>query len=290
MHPKNILEQAQNEGWALGAFNVSNVETLKAVVGAANNLRAPVIVESSHGETEFLGPENLVDLVANFRQETGLPIFVNLDHAPTVAAAEEGIAAGYEMIHINASGLPYEENVAAAKKVADEAHARQLLVEAELTPIMGTSAPHLLETPEEEQGGIFTDPEQAKDFVERTGVDTLAVSIGNVHGIYRTMKKLDIDLLAKLRSRLSCFFSLHGGSGIPEGEIKAAISTGKIVKINVNSELRIAYRQALEEQLKATDEVAVYKFMPKVIEAVQKIVEDKISLFGSAGKAGSSSS
>ena len=286
MNPRKTIELAQSEGWALGAFNVANVETLKAVAGAAAKLKAPIIVESSHGETEFLGPENLVDLVANFRQESGVPIFVNLDHAPTVEAAEEGIAAGYEMIHINASGLPYEENVAAAKKVADEAHEKGLLVEAELTPIMGTSAPHLLEPVEEEQAkSHYTDPEQAKDFVERTGIDTLAVSIGNVHGIYRTMPKLDLELLAKLRERLPCFFSLHGGSGIPEDQIKGAIKTGRIVKINVNSELRIAYRAALEEQLKASDEVAVYKFMPQVIEAVQKVVEEKISLFGSAGKA-----
>lgn len=270
----------------MGAFNVANVETLKSVVGAAAGLKAPIIVESSHGETEFLGPENLVDLVVNFRQESQLPIFINLDHAPTVEAAQEGIAAGYEMIHINASGLPYEENVAATKKVVDEAHRKELLVEAELTPIVGTSAPHLQEPVEEEQAkSRYTDPEQAKDFVERTGVDTLAVSIGNVHGIYQTMPKLDLALLGRLRERLNCFFSLHGGSGIPADQIQGAIKVGRIVKINVNSELRIAYRNALEQQLKETDEVAVYKFMPQVIEAVQKVIEEKINLFGAAGKA-----
>ena len=131
----------------------------------------------------------------------------------------------------------------------------------------------------------MTDPDQAEDFVGRTGIDTLAVSIGNVHGVYASEKHLDLDLLAKLRERLSCFFSLHGGSTISEEQVRNAIKIGKIVKVNVNTELRIAYRKTLEETLKSSDEVAIYKIMPPVIAAVQKIIEAKITLFGSAGKA-----
>ncbi|NIT03607.1 ketose-bisphosphate aldolase [Candidatus Saccharibacteria bacterium] len=286
MAAKDVLTKAQDEVYSIGAFNAANIETLKAIVGAAAKLRAPIIVESSHGETEFIGAANLVDLVKNYREETGVPIFINLDHAPSVEAAEEGIEAGYELIHINASKLPYEENVAATKKVAEEAHAKGLLVEAELTFIEGSSAPHLQEKIEEEQAkSKYTDPEQAKDFVSRTGIDTLAVSIGNVHGVYKTAPKLDLELLRTLRQTLPCFFSLHGGSGIPDDQVRGAIKTGRIVKVNVNSEMRIAYRETLEKVLKKTDEVAIYKIMPDVIAAVQEVVERKIKLFGSEGKA-----
>lgn len=286
MTAKEVLNRAQKEGYAIGAFNAANIETLKAIVGAAVKLKAPIIVESSHGETEFIGAENLVDIVANYREETGLPIFVNLDHAPSLEAARKGIEAGYELIHINASKLPYEENVKVVKTVVDEAHAKDLLVEAELTPIEGSSAPHMQETIEEEQAkSKYTDPEQAKDFVSRTGVDTLAVSVGNVHGVYKTAPKLDLELLKKLRETLPCFFSLHGGSGIPDDQVRSAVEVGKIVKVNVNSEMRIAYRETLENVLDKTDEVAIYKIMPDVIAAVQKVVEKKITLFGSTGKA-----
>jgi ketose-bisphosphate aldolase len=286
MNSRELLECAQKEGYAIGAFNAANLETLKAIAGAAGKLKAPVIAESSQGETEFIEARNLVAVVRNLSQEFGVPMLINLDHSPSVEAAEKGIAAGYDLIHINASKLPYEENVAATKKVAEEVHAKNLLVEAELTPIAGTSAPHPGEKAEDvvakEQ---LTDPDQAEDFVKRTGIDTLAVSIGNVHGVYASEKHLDLDLLAKLRARLSCFFSLHGGSTISEEQVRNAIRIGKIVKVNVNTELRMAYRKTLEETLKASDEVAIYKIMPPVIEAVQKVIEAKITLFGSAGKA-----
>jgi fructose-bisphosphate aldolase class II len=285
MTSKELFQKAQDEGYAIGAFNAANLETLKAIAQAAGALKAPVIAESSHGETEFIEAANLVDVVRNLSQEFGVPMLINLDHSPSVEAAEEGIAAGYDLIHINASKLPYEENVAATTKVAGEAHAKGLLCEAELTPIGGTSAVHAEKAEEAVAQEKLTDPDQAEDFVKRTGIDTLAVSIGNVHGVYSSEKHLDLDLLAKLRARLSCFFSLHGGSTISEEQVRNAIKIGKIVKVNVNTELRLAYRKTLEETLKASDEVAIYKIMPPVIAAVQKIIEAKITLFGSAGKA-----
>ncbi len=286
MTSREILEQAQRQGYAIGAFNAANIETLKAIAGAAGNLRAPVIAESSQGETEFIGAKNLVALVKNLREEVGAPILINLDHSPSLESARQGIAAGYELIHINASKLPYEENVKVTKTVVEEAHAQGLLVEAELTSIAGTSALHPGEKAEDVVAKeTLTDPGRAEDFVGRTGIDTLAVSIGNVHGVYETAKKLDFALLKTLRERLGCFFSLHGGSAISADQIRKAIEVGKIVKINVNTELRVAFKETLEKTLKGTKEVAVYKFMPQVIAAVQKVIEGKIELFGSAGKA-----
>jgi len=285
MTSKELFQKAHDEGYAIGAFNAANIETLKAIAQAAGALKAPVIAESSYGETEFIGAANLVDVVRNLSAEFGVPMLINLDHSPSVEAAEAGIAAGYDLIHINASKLPYEENIAATKKIADEAHAKGLLCEAELTPIGGTSAVHEEKAEEAVAQEKLTDPDQAEDFVGRTGIDTLAVSIGNVHGVYASEKHLDLDLLAKLRARLSCFFSLHGGSTISEDQVRNAIKIGKIIKVNVNTELRLAYRKTLEETLKASDEVAIYKIMPPVIEAVQEVVEKKIKLFGSVGKA-----
>src|SRR3990172_5227800 len=257
MTSKELFQKAHDEGYAIGAFNAANIETLKAIAQAAGALKAPVIAESSYGETEFIGAANLVDVVRNLSAEFGVPMLINLDHSPSVEAAEAGIAAGYDLIHINASKLPYEENIAATKKIADEAHAKGLLCEAELTPIGGTSAVHEEKAEEAVAQEELTDPDQAEDFVGRTGIDTLAVSIGNV----------------------------HGGSTISEEQVRNAIKIGKIVKVNVNTELRIAYRKTLEETLKSSDEVAIYKIMPPVIAAVQKIIEAKITLFGSAGKA-----
>src|SRR4030067_1173425 len=142
MTSKELFQKAHDEGYAIGAFNAANIETLKAIAQSAGALKAPVIAESSYGETELIGAANLVDVVRNLSAEFGVPMLINLDHSPSVAAAEEGIAAGYDLIHINASKLPYEENVTATKKIAEEAHAKGLLCEAELTPIGGTSAGH----------------------------------------------------------------------------------------------------------------------------------------------------
>jgi len=151
---------------------------------------------------------------------------------------------------------------------------------------LGTAAPHPTEEAESIQAsGNYTDPEKAADFVSQTGVDILAVFIGNLHGTYREAPKLDLERLKMIAQKLPCFLSLHGGSGLLEEDITKAIQVGKIVKINVNTELRVAYRDTLENVLKGSEEVAIYKIMPPVIAAVQKVVEEKIQLFGSTNKA-----
>lgn len=283
---QDIFKKAQNEGWALGAFNAANIETLKAIVSAANKLRSPVIIESSSGETEFFGPENLVDVVSNFRREFNLPIFINLDHSPSEEEVEVGIEAGYELIHFDGSKLSYDENVRITKKIVEQAHAKGLLVEAEIDHIGGSSAPHLQEdVTAAQKENAYTDPSKAAEFVKETGVDTFAAFFGNVHGVYKTPSTLDLELLSRIRDKVSCFLSMHGGSGIPEDQVKEAIKVGRIVKINVNTEMRIAFREEIEKVMAESDEVAVYKMMPPVIEAVQDVVEAKIRLFGSAGKA-----
>lgn len=284
-HTKKILTKAQKHGYAIGAFNAANISSLKAIVQAASKLKSPVIIEASSGEVGFVGYKSLRDLVDNYKEEYKIPIILNLDHAHTFLAAKEGIDNSFDYIHIDGSKRKYFYNADVTKRVVKLAHGKGILVEGEIDRITGTSSDRRDEEVEEIQKiGSYTEPDRAKNFVAETGVDTLAVFVGNVHGVYSKPPKLDFERLEKIRGSVDCFLSLHGGSGIAGSDIKKAIKVGKIAKINVNSELRIAYREALEKALDESKEVAIYKLMPPVIEAVQKVVEEKIKLFGSVGK------
>ena len=280
------FERAKREGWAIGAFNVGGLETLRAVVLAAQATNSPVIIEASHGEVSWIGLRQLAALVATYRAETGLPIILNLDHAPTSGDCIKALEAGFDYLHIDASLLPYAENVAETRRVVQAAHSRHRMVECELDHITGSSELHR-ERIELEQGkGTYTDPEQAAHFIEETGADTLAAFYGNVHGLYPNPPKLDLERLRAIRKATPAFLALHGGSGIPDDQVRSAVEIG-IDKVNVNSEIRLAYRQALEEALRGDrDQIALYKVMPPVIEAVREVVTRKIKLFGSEGKAG----
>jgi len=283
---KEILKKAQSEGYAIGAFNGANISTLKAIVQAAKKLSSPVIIEASSGEIGFIGARTLSNIIEGYRKEYQIPIILNLDHSHTFKAAKEGIEAGFDYIHIDGSKRSFTDNVNLSKKVVKLAHSKRILVEGEIDRIVGTSSDRRDEKVEDiQQLGEYTNPKKAVEYVGKTGVDTLAVFVGNVHGVYSKPPKLDFKILEEIRKKLRCYISLHGGSGIKSTDIKKAIKVGKIVKVNVNSELRIAFREALEESLDHTEEVAVYKIMPPAIEAVQKVVEDKIKLFGSEGKA-----
>ena len=281
------FKKAQKRGFAIGAFNAANIETFKAIVAAAEKLRSPVIIESSGGETAYIEGENLIDLVANVRAKKNLPIFLNLDHAHDLKIIKKLIKAGYDLIHYDGSKLPLKANARNTKKVVGWARQarRGVLVEAEMDYITGSSIPRLDKRVEVVQKqGRYTDPNLAKKFVRMTGVDTLAVFVGNVHGVYKEPPILDLDRLRILAEEIPCFLSLHGGSGINKAMIRNAIRIGGVVKINVNTELRMAYRETLEKVLSQTEEVAIYKLMPPVIKAVQRVVEKKIKLFGSAGQ------
>jgi len=283
MNALEILTKAKNEGWALGAFNAGNIEVLKAIVGAAQNQQSPVIVETSAGEAEHFGMKNFLTVVENFRQETNLPIFTNFDHGPGLEECQGAIETGYNLVHFDGSNLPYEENIKITKVLVDQAHQKGILVEGEIDKIVGESKYHEELAESVQATGSYTEPQRAADFVGQTGVDILAVFVGNLHGTYKTPPKLDVERLKMIRQQVGCFFSLHGGSGLLAEDIKEVIKLG-VVKININTELRLAFRQTLENVLRGSDEVAIYKIMPPVIAAVQKVVEEKIQLFGSEGK------
>jgi fructose-bisphosphate aldolase class II len=286
---RHLMQRSRRQKFAVGAFNIDNQETLIAVSKAAQKLQSPVLVEVSHGEVEAMGIENIRDLVDNYRDEYGVEMYINLDHSPTVDACKRAIDAGYEFIHIDISqanhDAPLEEIIAKTKEVVEYAKFTGALVEAEERYFMGSSNLHKETIDYEEVKKYNTTPKEAASFVAQTGIDTLAVQIGNLHGLYPVPKKLDLELLQEIRDVIDCQISLHGGSGTPLHYFEDAAKIG-VSKININSDMRYAFRKTLEKVLAENpDEYAVVKLMPQVYDAVQAVVEDKIHAFGSAKRA-----
>jgi fructose-bisphosphate aldolase, class II len=284
-----LYERTKAEKFALGAFNVDNQETLKAVAQAAAAKKSPVLVEVSKDEAEMIGVRNLRGMVDNYKAEYGVQMFINLDHSPSVEAAKKGIDAGFEFIHIDISQANHnatlEEIIAATKETVEYAKTTGALVESEPHYFGGGSNDFTEAIDYEEIKKWFTKPDEALKFVEATGVDTYAAAIGNLHGNYPLPKQLHLDLLQQIRDVLPCAISLHGGSDTPLEQFEQAVKIG-VSKININSDMRHAYRTTLEAQLKANpNQSAVIKLIGPVISAVQAVVEQKIDAFGSAGKA-----
>lgn len=284
------MAQARAEHWAFGAFNLDDEATLKAVAQAAAAKNAPVLVEVSQGEVDDIGIDNVRDLVDNIKAQYGVEIYVNLDHSPSVEAAKDGIEAGFEFIHIDLSQAKHdatdEEIISATKEVVAYAKLTGALVEAEPHYFAGSSNLHTEKIDYDEIKKTFSTPEGARAFVEATGIDTFAAAIGNLHGKYPVPKVLDLELLQRIRDAIDCNISLHGGSGTPGHYFQDAVRIG-VTKVNINSDMRFAYREALEEVLKENpDEISVAKLVSKeVVSAVQAVVESKIDDFNSAGKA-----
>ncbi|MES2875925.1 MAG: class II fructose-bisphosphate aldolase [Patescibacteria group bacterium] len=286
---RHLMQRSRQQKFAVGAFNIDNQETLIAVSRAAQKLNAPVLVEVSEGEVEALGLENIRDMVDNYKEEYGVEMYINLDHSPTVEGCKRAIDAGYEFIHIDISQANHdateEEIVAKTKEVVDYAKFTGALVESEPHYFGGSSNVHEEDIDYDAIRGTFSTPEGARAFIDVTGIDTFAAAVGNLHGKYPVPKELDLELLAKIRETIGGQISLHGGSGTPLHFFEEAAKIG-VSKININSDMRYAFRTTLEKVLADNPkEYAVVKLMPTVYEAVQVVVEEKISAFGSAGKA-----
>ncbi|HWB39403.1 MAG TPA: class II fructose-bisphosphate aldolase [Candidatus Saccharimonadales bacterium] len=284
------MAQARAEHWAFGAFNLDDEPTLRAVVQAAAAKQAPVLVEVSQGEVDDIGLDNVRDMVDNFKHAYGVEIYVNLDHSPSVEAAMAGIEAGFEFIHIDVSQANHdasdEDIIDATRQVVQYAKLTGALVESEPHYFGGSSNVHTEKIDYDEIKKTFSTPDGARRFVEATGIDTFAAAIGNLHGKYPVPKVLDLDLLQKIRDSIDCNISLHGGSDTPGHYFKDAVDIG-VTKININSDMRYAYRTALEKVLKEyPDEYSVAKLINKdVVAAVQAVVESKIDNFNAAGRA-----
>ena len=286
---RHLMQRTRRQKFAVGAFNIDNQETLIAVSRAAQKLQSPVLVEVSHGEVSAMGVENIRDMVDNYRAEYGVEMYINLDHSPTVDACKRAIDAGFEFIHIDISQANHDasldEITAKTKEVVEYAKFTGALVEAEERYFMGSSNLHKEKIDYEEVKKFHTKPSEAVRFVGETGIDTMAVQVGNLHGLYPVPKRLDLELLQEIRDVIDCQISLHGGSDTPLHYFESAAQIG-VSKININSDMRYAFRTTLERVLKENpDEYAVVKLMPQVYEAVQQVVEAKIHAFGSAKKA-----
>ncbi len=286
MNSINIMKSAQKEHYAVGQFNASTDEQIKAIVEVAKDLKSPIIIGTSEKERKFIGLNQVVALVESWQEQTKLPILLNADHCKTFEIAKQAADAEYSAVHFDGSGLDFEENIKITKQVVEYAKSKNkdILVEGELGYLRGGSEVHgKIEIKSED----LTKPEQAKEFIERTGIDSLAIAIGNIHGVEADKENpsLYLDKLEEIQKAVpDTFLVLHGGSGTPDQDIKKAIQLG-ITKININTELRIAYSEALEQEIKEhPEEIKPYKILVPSVEAMKKVIEEKIKLFNSQQK------
>lgn len=274
----------ENEGAALGHFNVADLVLLKAVFAAAADIRVPVLIGASEGERGFLGTRQLAALVRSLREESDLPVFLNADHTHSVKKAIEAAKAGFDAVVVDFSALPFEQNVSSTKEAVDAIKAINpaILVEGEIGDIGTGSEIH--ETTQVEFRNL-TAPEEARQFVHSTRVDVLAPAVGNMHGMLKSMvqgktkKRLDVERIAQIKKASGVFLTLHGGSGTDDGDFRNAIAAGMNI-IHINTELRVAWRRSLEESLfKQPNEVVPYKILPPVLDSVKQVVSARLQLF-----------
>ena len=284
---RDVLEQAHKNGVAIGHFNIADLVLLKAVFASAQELNVPVIVGVSEGEREFMGVHQVSALVRSLREEFNYPIFLNADHTHSLAKALEAAKAGFDAIVFDASALPFKQNVRETRKAVEaiKANNPSMLVEGEVGNI-GTGSQIHEQTPDLIKG--LATPEEAKQFVESTGVDILAPAVGTMHGMLKSMvqgktrKRLDIERIAQIKSAAQIPLTLHGGSGTDDEDLRKAISAG-INIVHINTEMRVAWRRGLEDGLsKQPDEVVPYKILATAMEYVKQVVSSRLKLFNGA--------
>lgn len=261
MDLKNILKNAQKNKYAVGQFNFSTLEQLRAILSAAGKLKTPVILAVSEGELGYLGLEETVALAAISNKKYGGWGFLNLDHGKDAGLIKKAVDYGFSAVHFDGSALPLEKNIKYVKNIVQYAHKRNVLVEGELEEIGGKNRTSLC---------------QVKRFVGETKIDSLALAMGNKHGYYINVR-LNFDRLKEIQKAVKCFLVLHGGSGVPNKQIKKAVNLG-ITKVNINTELRIAWKNSLKNSLRSK-EIKPYNIMSDVQNIIQKKVEEKIKLF-----------
>lgn len=276
---KQMLEEADKNAYAVGAFNVENMEMVMAVIKAAEEMHAPAILQTTPSTIKYAGLPLYYANVAAAARQAAVPIALHLDHGNSFALAMQALRVGYTSIMIDGSHEAFEDNIALTRSVVEACAASDIPVEAELGKVGGK------EDDLECDDTGYTDPEDAVKFVEETGVSSLAVAIGTAHGIYKGEPKLDVERLSEIRKRVAVPLVLHGASGVPEETVKECIRRG-ISKVNFATELRIAYSNGVKKFLKENPEA----FDPKKygvvgMEYVTEAVKEKIRMCGSADKA-----
>jgi fructose-bisphosphate aldolase, class II len=275
------IAQAEQTKTAIGHFNISNIEGLWAVVNAAENVQLPAIIGLSEGERDFVGFRQMAMIVKDLRERKGIPVFLNADHTYSYEKVTKAIDEGADMVIIDGAKLSLDENIALTKRCV--AYAREkgssVLVEGELGYI-GQSSKVLDEIPEGVDTAVASSTEDVARFVTETGVDLLAPSVGNFHGMLRSGDEpLHLDVIASIRQTAGVPLVLHGGSGISHEEFVKAIEAG-IAVVHISTELRVAYRGALMQSLtEHPDEIAPYKYLRPAKDAMQKAIEEKMKVF-----------
>jgi len=285
---KEIIKKAQREKYAVGAFNTSNLEVTQAIAWAAETQKAPAVISVTESALEYAGFNTLTKIVQSIIDESKTPLVLHLDHGKSYEICKKCIDAGFRSVMIDGSMLPFEKNVKLTRKVVNYAHQKGVFVQAELGKIPRVASENK-KTIDVKIGEMEkTVPEEAEKFVALTEVDTLAVIIGNIHGMYAPQgnPRLDIELLKKIKSKVSIPFILHGGSGVSDEDIKKSIAEGGIVTVNIDTEIRLAFTNALEKFYAGSKRTSdPRKILSLARAAAQKKVEEKIKLFGSNGKA-----
>ena len=281
VNPKQMIIDAQKGGYAIAAFNVHNLETIQAVVRGAVKLNAPVMIATTPGTLRHAGIENIAAMVRLAGENNDIPIALHMDHCGDYEMLESCVKHGYTSLMIDASKLPYEENVALTRRVVELGHGADICVESELGKIGGTEDDLTVDA----RDAAMTVPEEAVDFVQKTGIDTLAVAIGTAHGVYKGEPKLDYDRLDAIRKEVSIPLVLHGASGVPSDSVQKAIGLG-ICKVNIATELKIPFADAIKEVFKNDPEANDPRtYMGAGRDAAQAMVEYKIKMCNSQNRA-----
>lgn len=277
---KQMLLNAQRDGYAVPAFNIHNLETLQVVVDTAAEMRSPVIVAGTPSTIEYAGAEYINAMAEVAAHKYDIPIAIHLDHFEDIDTIKRNIYIGFKSCMIDASKLEFDKNISKVKEVVDYAHKFDATVEAELGKLGGQEDDLVVD----EKDSIYTNPDDASEFVRRTEIDSLAVAIGTSHGLYKGKPKLDFDRLKEIRAKVDVPLVLHGASDVPDELVMKAISLG-ICKVNVATDLKIPFSGALKEYFQEhPDANDPRKYMTPGKEAMKKIVEHKIKVCGSANR------
>ncbi len=278
---KQILEHADQNGYAVGAFNVNNMEIIQAIAEAAGDLKAPVILQASQGAIKYAGVEYITSLVKTTAELVDVPMTLHLDHGTDFEEIMKCIRNGFTSVMIDASKHELEENIRLTKEIVRIAHSVGVSVEAELGKIGGTEDQIVVSEAE----ATYTDPEEARIFVEETGVDSLAIAVGTAHGVYKGEPKVDIERIKEIDRVVPVPLVLHGSSGVPYDTLENAVKAG-IRKINIDTDIRASFAGAVKEFVESNpEEIDPRKILKPARARMADTVKEKIKVFGSDGKA-----
>lgn len=275
-----ILLHAQKNKYAVGAFNANNMEIVHAIIEAAEELNSPVIIQASQGGLKYAGVEYISALGKVAAENAKVPVAIHLDHGTDFGQVMQCIRHGFSSVMIDASQYSLEENIERTKKVVEIAHAVGVSVEAELGKIGGTEDDVVVD----HRDATFTDPEEARIFVEQTGVDSLAIAVGTAHGVYKGEPKIDYDRIKEIGSVVSIPLVLHGSSGVPYESLEKAVSCG-IAKINIDTDIRAAFARKVNEFVRENpEEIDPRKILGPATLEMKETIKEKMRVFGSDGK------